>query len=246
MNDIEQKMKRLEAFHGARVIDDAWFVVRLDGRNFSKLTKKEFNKPFDTNLKKMMSATAETLFEEFGCIYAFSVSDEISLLFNRDFKQFDRQVEKLTSLTAAAASSCMTLLSQKRIQFDSRITVLPNEKCVAEYFRWRQDDGFRNSLNDVAFWTIVNSGNNEDMAQRQLNGSDYEKKITLLFSHNINFFEMPTEHRRGTGFIWETYQKEGYDPKLKMPVTTDRRRIKRLNDLPSHTDYEEFISQIIK
>lgn len=246
-HDIESKMKRLEVFHGHRVIEDSWFVVRLDGRNFSKLTKKEFKKPFDPELQTMLAKTTATLVDEFACCYAFAISDEISLLFKKDFKLFDRQVEKIVSLTAAAASSEMTLLSQKRIQFDSRIVVLPNETCVAEYFRWRQDDGFRNALSDLSYWTLVKSGMSEERAQQELNGKDYDRKITLLLSHNVNFMKMPHQFRRGAGFVWETFEKEGFNPKLNQPVKVKRRRITQINELPCFDAYGQFvISQLSK
>jgi len=247
--EVDLKMRRLEAFSTMRVLDDAWFVVRLDGRNFSKLTKKEFIKPFDIGLQEMFAKTTTMLMEEFSCAYGYAISDEISLLFQKDFKVFDRQVEKIVSLTAAAASSQMSMLTGKRMQFDSRVVVLPGDKNVLEYFRWRQDDGFRNALSDLCYWTLLKSGNGmtEAKAQTELNGQSFEKKITLLFSHNVDYFKMPSQFRRGAGFIWQNFQKEGFNPQLNQSVTVDRRRIASVYDLPAGTEYEQFItSQLTK
>lgn len=246
MASDEQKLKRLEAFSSMRVIDESWFVIRLDGRNFSKLTKKEFKKPFDAELQEALAVTTTALVEEFSCIYGYAISDEISLLFKKDFKLFDRQVEKIVSLTAAAASSQMTLLTQKRMQFDSRVTVLPNEDVVAEYFRWRQDDGFRNALSDLSYWTLVNNGMTEAKAQTELNGKNFEHKITLLFQNKVDYFKMPPQYRRGAGFVWETYKKEGFDPVRKANVEVDRRKVKRIYELPETREYELFIKNLLK
>lgn len=185
---ITQKLKRLEIYHNHRVMDDIWFAVRLDGRNFSKLTANHYKKPYDEDLKNIFIQTTLQLFEEFDCIYAFTVSDEISLLFKKNFSLFNREIEDILSITAAAASSTITLLSQKRMQFDSRIITFPNETIILEYFRWRQDSGFHNFLQDVAYWTLFNKGNSEVTAQKTLNGLNYENKIKLLFKNQVDFF----------------------------------------------------------
>ena len=54
------------------------FILRLDGKNFSKLTRG-LKKPFDTSF---LDAMIFTLMEEFRPSTGYCHSDEISLVFN--------------------------------------------------------------------------------------------------------------------------------------------------------------------
>lgn len=245
-HELDQKFKRFETYQGHRVVEDSYFVIRLDGRNFSKLTEKEFSKPFDDNFKKIMTHISSKLFEEFSCIYAFTISDEISLLFKYDYKIFERKIEKLLSLTAAAASSEASLISGKRMQFDSRIVTLPNETCCIDYFLWRQNGGFHNALNDYAYWSLIGKGWNKNTAHSEINNKNYANKITLLFSYGLNFFEIPSCYRRGVGFCWEQYSKEAVNPKNGENIIVNRRRIVQKESLPAFEEYKDFLKLIIK
>lgn len=57
------------------------YIVRLDGRSFSKFTKK-FVKPFDLVFVKAMCMTMQDLVEEFEAQTGYTHSDEITLIFN--------------------------------------------------------------------------------------------------------------------------------------------------------------------
>lgn len=57
------------------------FIIRLDGRSFSKFTKK-FHKPFDIVFVKAMSLTTLDLVKQFDAQTGYTHSDEITLIFN--------------------------------------------------------------------------------------------------------------------------------------------------------------------
>ena len=82
-----------------------WLVVRLDGRGFHQFTKRRFDKPFDEQFRDLMVATVRVLMEELHALYAFSMSDEISLLMPTDWNLFGCRVEKIVSVTASLASA---------------------------------------------------------------------------------------------------------------------------------------------
>lgn len=42
--------------------------------------------------------------------------------------------------------------------FDSRIVTYPNEKCLQDYFRWRQVDCHVNNLYNTLFWCEAKTG----------------------------------------------------------------------------------------
>jgi len=122
--ELEQAMRDLEYFHHLRCLPGAWIVLRLDGRSFSKLTASQFDKPFDIRFRDVMYQTCKALLEELQGIYGYTESDEISLLFRRDWNLFDREVEKLVSISASIASATFTLACQQVAHFDSRDRLL--------------------------------------------------------------------------------------------------------------------------
>lgn len=46
-DELEGRMRRLEAFHGLRVPPGAWPILRLDGRGFTRFTEGRCEEPFD-------------------------------------------------------------------------------------------------------------------------------------------------------------------------------------------------------
>lgn len=94
------------------------FIVRIDGKNFSKFTKN-FKKPYDPRFQELMNQTAEALLDYFQPSTCYVQSDEISLVFPKlhtkseydslepSFRKnhlFNGRILKLTSLIASQAS----------------------------------------------------------------------------------------------------------------------------------------------
>ena len=85
-NTFENRMRELEYFHNLRLLPGAWVVVRVDGRGFSRFTESRFEKPFDLKFHGLMVHTAQALLQEMQGIYAYTESDEISVLFRPDWE----------------------------------------------------------------------------------------------------------------------------------------------------------------
>lgn len=243
---LEQAMRELEYFHHLRCLPGAWIVLRLDGRGFSKLTASHFDKPFDVLFRDVMHQTSKVLLEELQGIYSYTESDEISLLFRRDWNLFDREVEKLVSISASTASATFTLACQRAVQFDSRIWLGLDHSQVIDYFRWRQEDAARCALNGWCHWSLVKEGKTPAEAMAMLHGKSVAFKNELLFQRGINFNELPLWQRRGTGMYWETYEKAGYDPVRQVEVAAVRRRLKVDETLPMKEAYDALIRGILE
>ena len=76
------------------VLPGIYIVARLDGRGFTQLTKDihQFQAPFDPRFRDLMLGAAEALVTEFNAIYAYTQSDEISLLFPLTCNLFNRKL----------------------------------------------------------------------------------------------------------------------------------------------------------
>jgi len=244
-DEFETRMRRLEYFHALRLLPGVWTVLRVDGRGFSRLTEERFEKPFDLRFHDLMVRTARALLEELHGVYAYTESDEISVLFRLEWDLFDRELEKLVSLSAALASATFTHASGALACFDSRAWLGVSEADVVDCFRWRQADPGRCALNGWGYWSLRNSGQGVAEATRALERASVAEKNELLFQAGVNFNEVPLWQRRGTGPYWETYQKEGYNPRSGQQVLATRRRVRLDEELPMKDDYSSYVSQLI-
>jgi tRNA(His) 5'-end guanylyltransferase len=238
---IASRMRALEYFHGLRMLPGTWPIIRVDGAGFSKFTEARYEKPFDERFSQYMVKTAEALLVTLGGIYAYTESDEISVLLPREWDRYDRVVEKGVSISAGIASSTFSLASGQPVMFDSRVWLGASEPLVVDYFRWRQADASRCALNGWAYWTLRKAGQGVRAATRALHEKSVRDKNEILFRHGTNFNDVPLWQRRGIGLYWEDYQKEGFDPVRKMEVKVTRRRVKVDRELPMKDEYSRFI-----
>lgn len=245
-DEFEAQMRALEYYHSLRVLPGVWTVLRVDGRGFSRFTESRFEKPFDPRMRDLMVRTAQALLEEMGGIYAYTESDEISVLFRPEWDLFDRELEKLVSLSAATAASTFTHACGEPVQFDSRVWLGVNEAVVVDYFRWRQADAGRCALNGWCYWTLRKAGKTVAEATAALERQSVAEKNELLFQHGVNFNELPLWQRRGTGLYWEEYQKEGFNPKERRKVLATRRRVKVDEELPMREGYGALVQEILR
>lgn len=122
------------------ILPDMYIAARLDGRSFTRLTKEicNFEVPFDTRFRDLMTETVKTLMNAGFCIvYGYIESDEISLLFHPEDHTFGRKVRKINTTLAGEASAAFSLALGKTATFDCRVVPLPNRDRVADYFVWR-------------------------------------------------------------------------------------------------------------
>ena len=139
----------------------------------------------------------------FEC-YAYTESDEISLLFDCDEQLFGRKLRKYNSTLAGEASAQFSLRLGQAASFDCRVSQLPSVELVIDYFRWRNEDAARNALNAWCYWTLRKDGLNEQQATKRLTGRSVSQKNELLFQYGINFNDLPSWQKRGVGLYWNS------------------------------------------
>jgi tRNA(His) guanylyltransferase len=257
-SDFEREMREMEFFHPLRMLKGVYYLVRVDGRSFTKFTASLFEKPFDPRFHALMQATAMTLLEELQGVYAYTESDEISVLLPLGWDLFDCSVEKVVSLSAAIATHAFTrqmpaLMAERGAPerlpvtvFDSRVILAAREERVVDYFLWRQADADRSALNGWCYWTLRKEGVSPREAESRLNRQSAEFKHELLFQRGIKYAEdVPGWQRRGSGLYWETYEKTGFNPKTGAETTARRRRIRVDEELPRTEEYAAFLGRLL-
>ncbi len=247
-DELDSKMRTFETADNACVLPEIYMVARIDGRSFTRLTKEiyHFASPFDETFRDYMTTTTAHLMDcGFRVLYGYTQSDEISLLFHLEESSFGRKIRKFNSILAGEASARFSLLLGGVASFDCRIIQLPNLNLVADYFRWRGEDAFRNALNAHCYWALRRHGKSVQAATNALYRLSIADKNELLFQNGINFNEQPSWQKRGVGLYWEVYEKEGHNPLTRESVKAFRRRIKVDLELPIKDDYGAFIENLL-
>lgn len=247
-DELDEKMRVFETTHDLCVLPGLYMVARLDGRSFTRLTKDvhKFQAPYDERFRDLMLDTCEHLMVTFSAVYAYTQSDEISLLFPLQCELFHRKLRKLNSVLAGEASATFSLGLGAIGCFDCRICELPGAPLVIDYFRWRNEDAHRNALNAHCYWCLRKKGQTEKAATAALLRLSVADKNELLFQNGINFNNLPKWQKRGVGLYWEEYDKEGLNPVTGKKAIARRRRVKRDLELPMKDAYSGFIASLLK
>ena len=248
-DELDTKMRVFETAHDRSVLPGMFIVARIDGRNFTRLTKEvhKFEAPYDERFRDLMIGTTTHLMNcGFKTIYGYTQSDEISLLFDPAITTFDRKTRKYNSILAGEASAQFSLLLGDLGCFDCRISELPNVDLVVDYFRWRNEDAHRNALNAHCYWLLRKEGQTVQQATGALNKLSVAEKNELLWQRGINFNTLPLWQRRGIGLYWQPHQKTGTNPLTGETVTTTRRQVKPNLELPMRDEYGAFVRNLIE
>lgn len=248
-DELDKKMRRFEQSLDQVILPELYLAARLDGRNFTKLTKEtcKLEAPFDIRFRDAMIDTVKHLMEcGFRIVYGYTQSDEISLLFHPKDCTFNRKTRKINSILAGEASSFLSLRLGVLTCFDCRIIPLPNLECVRDYFSWRQEDAHRNSLNAHCYWLLRREGYSAAKATKELEKKSIAFKNELLFSKHINFNELPNWQKRGVGLHYITYEKKGYNPITQQEITSSRNRIETALDLEIGETYTDWVISLLK
>ena len=149
------------------------------------------------------------------------------------------------SVLAGEASSKLALGLGHHAAMDCRISQLPTDELVLDYFRWRQEDAHRNAISAHCYWRLRDSGLSARQATAELEGRSVSQKNELLFQHGINVAELPAWQKCGTGLWWHQIEKVGQNPRTGEEVTTTRRRLRANSELPYGEAYAVLVREIL-
>jgi len=196
-------------------------IIRVDGKTFHTFTK-DMERPFDDEFIEAMYSLALHLCEKTHTAqFAYTQSDEISLLLHPYKKldtnaYFNNEIQKISSVTAGIASSFMTQWYNREAVFDARCFVLP-EAEVVNYFLWRQQDATRNSISMCA---------QSLYSHKELHGKSSAQRQEMIFQKGLNWNDLPTYKKRGSAVVKSSL---GWEVDLDIPIfSQDRLYIERL------------------
>lgn len=236
-------MKDYEVYSSLKVPKNSKIIVRLDGRSFHQLARDlKLVKPYDENFYKVISKVCGDLFNEFSASFVYTFSDEISLLL--DEIPFDGRVEKINSVIASFTASSFVIHYDAKFKkppaFDSRIIPV-NDEDILTYFKWRQDESWRNCVNSHGISFLKSKFSNKE-ANSKINGMKLNEIHELLFQNGINLNDIETYKKRGIA-VYRMYKKvTGFNKKENKNQTSFRSHVYTDWEIPKFN--EKFFKEI--
>lgn len=236
-------MKDFEVYSSLKVPKNSKIIVRLDGRSFHKLARDlNLVKPYDENFYNVISEVCRDLFEEFSAEFVYTFSDEISLLL--DNVPFDGRVEKINSVIASFTASSFVMHYDAQFKkppaFDSRIIPI-NDDDILDYFKWRQDESWRNCVNSHGISYLKTKYSNKD-ANDKINGMNLSDIHEFLFENGINLNDVETYKKRGIAVYRKNKKVVGFNKKENKNQTSFRSYVYTDWELPIFS--EKFFKEI--
>lgn len=206
-DDISTRMKGYEKVSITKLLRRTPVIIRLDGKAFHTWTRqlntvdKSLDvEPYSAVMHRSMKATTEYLMKNIqNAVFAYSQSDEISILLN-DWKKlntdqwFDGSIQKMSSISASIATNGFNFSDDiinhnlQPAMFDARVFNVPIPEVV-NYFVWRQQDATRNSINMLGQFFF---------SHKQLQGKNVSQVQDMLMAeYNINWNDIDTWKKRG-------------------------------------------------
>lgn len=221
---LGDRMKQYESISQHDLMRRTPVIIRLDGRAFHTFTKQIKDPslsekhstntvfdpslgstPFSVKLHNVMVKTCIRLFDIQNTVFAYTQSDEISLLLcdwdtHETQQWFGGNLQKIVSISASMVTTAFNFYFQqefdtvvdsstKLAQFDSRAFNIPKEEVV-NYFIWRQQDASRNSVQMYGRYFF---------SAKQMHGkNNNEVQDMLMLQQGKNWNDLPTWMKRGS------------------------------------------------
>ena len=255
---LGDRMKAYEGSYDVNIIGRVPVIIRLDGKGFSKWTKRlGAEKPFDEQLSNIMSKAMQKAASNIeGCMFGYTQSDEITLVLRNDqslesMPWFGNRLQKMCSVAASIVTATfnreMLLLPDwigaERIPpiayFDARVFAVPNIQEAINCLIWRQNDAVKNSVSCACHYEVGKAVGRKT-ARKKMHGINQKQQQELLFQETgINWNDYPTKFKRGIGTYRVTREIEvDGNSWVRSSWEID-------NELPIFTQDTEFLDNIL-
>lgn len=235
---LDERMKSYEEPFNQNIFPYKPYVVRLDGRAFSKYTIG-FKKPFDNLFQCAMINTMNDLVAEFSARTGYTHSDEITLIFpevctieeyntktNKSTHLYDGRIMKLCSVMASYCGVKFNFHINRLFNYSNNTShykeelikkVKANDACFdCRLIQYPDDKSFE--IVNLLIWRSVRDSHRNAVAtygrkyfsQQQLAGKNSDQIITML-KNEINLDwnnDVPIFHKHGVYCKRELYVKE--------------------------------------
>jgi len=232
MKSLGDRMKEYEGAYKYKLTPRSYIIIRLDEKNFSKYTKN-LEKPFDTDLSDAMNQTAVAVCEEFNGKFAYTQSDEISVLITdvgniEAQPMFGGSLQKLCSLSASVATAKFNEVRNKQYLMNMMLeSEIPMEELIKNQMYGDIVDFPKQAFFDARVFIVpsateainhmiwrqqdatrnsISMAGQANFSHKELQGLNGSQVQEKLFSDaNINWNDFPTKFKRGVCIFKEEY-----------------------------------------
>jgi tRNA(His) 5'-end guanylyltransferase len=257
VNPIELKgeWQKYKATTDTRLKTKVPVFVFVDGNAFSTLTK-HFRKPYDEVFSKTMQQTMKYLCEEIqGCVFGYTVSDEITLILTDYHKWnscpwFDYRVKKVGAIAASKASVAFNkFFKENKEEFYISYDGDDKEELYRAYNNALDSmpvfDGScfnvpEDRVCEMILWRQYDARRNsiqslgrKYFSNREMLGKSNGEVLEMLSEKNVSWPEMPTAYRIGSCCskgVEPFARKKKWKVDSDMPMLCDENR-KYLQDI---------------
>jgi len=211
IGELQRSLERFETYNDGFILPDTRLVVRLDAHrlgDWSRVASGEY--PCGEELTKAFHATAKALLtSSFRVILAYAHGDEISLYIDPTENSNPLRRSKLISAFSSAAALHFRDATGLSALFDARLSELPSDERVAEYFMWQRRYCFRNAVTIALRRALTASGLSAEDVERKLHGLPEAQRVEALAQAGLSLDSIPATTRRGALFSWREITNDG-------------------------------------
>ena len=209
IGELQRSLERFETYNDGFILPDTRLVIRLDAHrlgDWSHVASGEY--PCGPELTKAFHATAKALLtSSFRVVFAYAHGDEISLYIDPTENSNPLRRSKLISAFASAAALHFRDATGLSALFDARLSELPSEDRVVEYFMWQRRYCFRNALTISLRRALAAAGLSPEDVERRLHGLPESARIEALTEAGVSLDRISNTTRRGALFSWRETSK---------------------------------------
>lgn len=222
-------------------------ILTINGRSFSKLSSL-IDKPYCPKFGECLYSTAIRLCSEIdGVVFGYVHGDDITLVLRNDqtndtLPWCNNQINKITSIASSVASlhfnKCAAALDLNIVDptFISTCFTVPNLSEAINTIIYKQQQNFYTSIQFACFYEMIKKFDKQAIKD-MLSGLSFDDKVQLLKQEcDVDYYQYPTEFRRGVALYKIPKVYEG-NMKFKWHVNYD---------LPIFTKEQSFLSAVFK
>jgi tRNA(His) 5'-end guanylyltransferase len=215
IGELEKALQRFETYNDGFILPDTRLVLRLDAHRLAAPSANgdqvpqgdypcgpHYTAAFHRTAVSLMTAT-------YRVAMAYQHGDEISLLIDPTENSNPLRRSKLISSFASAAAVGFLQSSGVAALFDTRLSELPSNDRVLEYFLWQRRYCYRNAVSITLRKTLLAKGYSAEAAEREIHGVSEKDRLSKLEQLGSPIAHVPGSTRRGALFYWESFSHGG-------------------------------------
>lgn len=190
---LSERQKGYEDDYNYKIIPRIPVIIRVDGKNFSRLTRK-CQKPYDPKLLEIMATSMfQSIMDIEGAVFGYQQSDEMTFVIRNDSSiesqpLFANRIQKIASVTSSLVTynflkNYLSMDEPPEIVgssvFDARVFGVPTLVETMNNLIWRQQDCRRNAITSAALAALKEVYGNKT-ALSILDKKNSGQKIELL------------------------------------------------------------------